>query len=401
MSLFKLFATKQVSSIQQAQQGTYVISTVMFPDEDYISYGSRICQITNGNTLTLRTILQRIFCQEKASQSNDINVQQQYKNKIKDEISEKESQMSDAKSEKQNVELKIEHIHNRITELKQKLVEEKNKIGQDNKMDQLKLNIGCIILFFMTIYLFVFYSSTFYSAFFKTFGADNISIGTAIFDPSAFVNAYNDGLGELILILAAPIIFMGLGFSLHFFNIQKNVHKYPKIVSIIIVTFIFDCILAYMIAEKIYVVEASMIWDQDPAPFDFGIAVVDIKFWAVIFCGFVTYIIWGIVFDMTMTAYEDLNLNRTSIEQIELKISENNDILSNQRERLNTINSNINKLEISISNLSAKLQSKIIFDPNIIKNSLTQFFQGWTTILGALGLPVEESERIYNEETNS
>ena len=49
-------------------------------------------------------------------------------------------------------------------------------------------------------------------------------------------------------------------------------------------------------------------------------AIHDINSWAVIFCGFIVYIIWGIVFDQCMDAYDKMDLNKTKLKEIAQKI---------------------------------------------------------------------------------
>ena len=63
-----------------------------------------------------------------------------------------------------------------------------------------------------------------------------------------------------------------------------------------VVTFLFDAILAYLIDEKIYNLNKRF---EDPE-FSLGYAIQDPSFWVIIFAGFVSYIIWGLVFDFVM-----------------------------------------------------------------------------------------------------
>jgi hypothetical protein len=72
--------------------------------------------------------------------------------------------------------------------------------------------IGTIILTLLTVYLFIFYSSAAYSAFFKNFTVNDTSIVNSIFDAQAITRAFVDGFTELLLILTIPAVFLGLGF---------------------------------------------------------------------------------------------------------------------------------------------------------------------------------------------
>ncbi len=60
-----------------------------------------------------------------------------------------------------------EECEKRMKELQDEKVRIKNERYQVNKDAKLKLIIGLVILLPLTFYLFLFYSSTFYSAFFS------------------------------------------------------------------------------------------------------------------------------------------------------------------------------------------------------------------------------------------
>ena len=80
--------------------------------------------------------------------------------------------------------------------------------------------------------------------------SDNVM--NAMFDANALSNAANAGMAELGFVLSAPVIFLGLGFGLHFFAMQKGAQKYIKMGAILLVTFMFDCILAYLIGKQLH-----------------------------------------------------------------------------------------------------------------------------------------------------
>ena len=107
--------------------------------ETYRHWGLRVCAIASGSCYVLKPYLHNVYNYIHKEQ-NDCKQRQQDK---KDRISEL------------NVEKK----------------ELKNKAYEVNKTAKLKLILGLIILVPLTFYLFLFYSSTFYSAFFKDFGA--------------------------------------------------------------------------------------------------------------------------------------------------------------------------------------------------------------------------------------
>ena len=169
------------------------------------------------------------------------------------------------------------------------------------KQPKTKFIIGTIILVPITFYLIIFYLSASYSALFKTFEEDTLI--AAIFDPDALVKGFEDGFLEGVLIITIPFVFMGLGYLIHMMQQERGKIRYVKITALFLLTFLFDVLLAYIIEQKIYDFTKTL----DSKPFGFSIAIQEATFWMIIFAGFVTYIIWGLVFDIVMKEYEALN----------------------------------------------------------------------------------------------
>ncbi len=184
-------------------------------DETYVYYGTRICGKVTASLPALSAFLPRVYNTEKQRQIDDEELQRKHKQELSHQIDDMTSQITQLNAEREKSEHKISDLAEAVSQLKEKLIEAKSVHGEVNKMANVKLILGLVILSVLTLYLVVFYSSTFYSAFFKQFDGD-ISIGAAMFDPQAIPHALADGFGEVIFILCAPIIFMGLGYGLHF-----------------------------------------------------------------------------------------------------------------------------------------------------------------------------------------
>ena len=158
-----------------------------------------------------------------------------------------------------------------------------------------------------------------------------------------------------------------------------------------IITFIFDCILAYLIAKKIYDIETLTKLGEYP-DFSIGMAIEDVNVWAVIFCGFIVYIIWGIVFDMTLTAYEDIRSNKREILKLEDSISVHKDSLSQEKQNLTNNNATLQSLENQRKSLIAEMSNTIHYDTQIIRTALSDFFTGWMTMMNGLSRPSSEQD---------
>lgn len=256
--------------------------------ETYHHWGLRVCAIADGSCFTLAPYLHNVYNYIYNEQVNNQALQEEQRKNIECQIAQKNNDIDSLNRQLDINREQKENCKNIIIEQK----EEKKKIEDSGylvaKDARLKLIIGLVILIPLTLYLFLFYSSTFYSAFFKNFAADD-NVLNAMFDAEALSKALAASVTELCFILCAPVIFMGLGFSLHFFTIQKNRMKYLKMAAILCVTFIFDAILAYMIGKHLH--GMAIIIGTEPLDSKYGLseALNDINTWAVIFCGFIVY----------------------------------------------------------------------------------------------------------------
>lgn len=351
-------------------------------DETYESYGARICGLVYADVNCLTPFLQRIYTSEYQRFVKDESFQAQEKLKIQNKIAQKETDRQKTNNAIESANKEIEKKEREIENWRGEIAELKSNDRMVNKEASIKLYLGTAILLLLSVYLFIFYSSTFYSAFFKDFVNGNTGIGAAMFDSSALVSALRDGVGELIFICTAPVIFMALGYSLHYFNAQKGWGKVVKSGVCILITFFFDCILAYLIGKKLYDVEVMSILTAMP-PYSISAAIADGNIWAVIFCGFITYMIWGIVLDMTLSAYNELKFNKSAIEILENKITKANAEIANLLNRIAGLKNQQANINGEIVALNNEL-SKVFVPRSTIKTALNDFFAGWTTLAGAL-----------------
>lgn len=350
LSLKQLFKPGLASA---QSEKTVMQNPIMTPNKDtiqlqnnetYQHWGKRICGSVGGNILTLIPFLQNVYQYIYKKQAEDEFLQEQRKQQIRTEITICNNN-SEHNTQQINDHLeKIEENRDRIS----KLEEEKTALQVNGKKisgpAKAKLVIGLVILIPLTFYLFLFYSSTFFSAF-----LDNGHIKSAagaMFNANAFKEAWATSVPEFFLMISFPVIFLGLGFGLHFFSIEDGKMKYLKMAAIVLVTFAFDSILAYKIGERIYNWQVLNGTIPSGVPYSFSLAIKDVSSWAVIFCGFIAYIIWGIVFDQSMDAYGGLNQNQIELKAIEdkmEKIRNENDDENSHIQSLRADNTKIKK----------------------------------------------------------
>lgn len=392
---------KSLFSISNTPTTTQIAADSKNEQETYRHYGTRICGIVTASSNSLAPYLQQIYNSERRSQANDRNLQEQKRNELQTKLNDINSNIQSERSSISRIETSKVASEEKIAELREQLNEAKAKDGEVNKMAKTKMCIGLVILAILTVYLFIFYSSTFYTAFLFQPSDDNIdsiNIGTAMFNSRALSDAWAHGIGEFLFIVTAPIIFLGLGYALHFFMVQKSFTKWFKVILLFGVTLAFDCILAYKIGDMIHGLN-SMMTLAETEPYSFKMAIADINSWAVVFCGFIVYVIWGIVFDMVMTAYENLRSNKHEIKSIQDQITSQKQNLASLNDKLCQHQTNIAALQAKHDTLMNRMANNIFINEHLIKSCLSDFFAGWISLMPALSCSQsqqEDAQRIYD-----
>lgn len=376
----------------------------------YHEAGFRDGSRNSGSPLALSICLNAIYAKFQNEEKELVEKQQLAKEPYINEQKTKETEIKTLaigeESKKQQITLvdtNIRKVKDNIEELKFEI----NELARDpekyhisaSKGASTKFWIGLIILMPLSLYLFTFYISTSYSAFFKPFDA-NSTIIMNVLDSKAFSKAWQDGSLEGAFVTFIPFVFLGLGYLIHMFGEVKSAANYIKIGLLLLTTFVFDAILAYQIEEKIYELTKTF----DTPAFNLHIAFEKIQFWGIIFAGFVVYLIWGVVFDFIMKEHrekdkikheqlrrkKDIQIHQDRIADIEI-----------QKEKLIAELSDIKKLSLEAQGRVVTLQR--IIDAVIIPTKeyvlyASEYMQGWITFVNEkLRISQHEKFDLQNE----
>ncbi len=277
----------------------------------YHEAGFRDGSRNSGSPLALSICLNAIYARFQNEEKELIEKQRLAKEPYINEQKTKETEVKTLVISKENKEQQINKLESDIRAVKDNIEELKFEINDlprnpekyhvsASKGASSKFWIGLIILMPLSLYLFTFYISTSYSAFFKLFDA-NTTIIMNVLDSKAFEKAWHDGSLEGAFVTFIPFVFLGLGYLIHMFGEVKSIGNYTKIGLLLLTTFVFDAILAYQIEEKIYELTRTF----NTPEFNIAIAFGKIQFWGIIFAGFVVYLIWGVVFDFIMKEHRE------------------------------------------------------------------------------------------------
>lgn len=403
MSLKDLFKTK---SILPENDGEEISSSASQQSHlTYQEFGQQQAELLGGTPEVIHPALHSVYLSVKQKIAKDDITQKQRKAEIQSKIDvlEGEVQILKSKGEKKNEELKfeehkIEEANNKIAAIRQN----PSQVLGENGSPKVSFTIGIIIIAFLTLYLFVFYSSAGYSAFFKQFmpsdiaGTDFDKIAKAVFDAQALSKALNDGFTELIFIITLPAVFLGLGYLIHKFSTDKKTGKLSKIVRIgalVSVTFIFDAILAYVIDSNIYeVIRLNDISDNMPN-YTLSMALTDFKFWMIIFSGFVVYIIWGFVFNFVMSEYYNLDKVRVAIEELEKKLHEYKTTCKKIKKEIESLDQDITKNEALVKTHKNDMLTTIVYKSDV-QLEINNFVNGWLAYMSYKNFTDEEKSRV-------
>lgn len=384
----KGFFQKNLNTTEQSNNQTTTSSEdktqIVFGKLDtqtYEDWGFEMSKKQKGNEKAFSGCWSLVKEYYRKKERGDIEKQEQEIKKAQNEIEKREVEKRQKSKIIENIKEKIEQLKEKIDALKKDIfrIKEDPSIVQKDGANKVSLIIGLIILTGLTIYLFVFYSSAVYSAFFKEFTPDNNTIAQAILDGEAIPKAFGLGAGAVLFVLGIPFAFLGLGFLIHKFQEGKGFAKYLKIGFLILITFIFDVILASEIVEKIYDIKRMGDMTGEIPPFSFEIAFSNIQFWSIIFAGFVVYLIWGFVFDFTMEAYHKLDVVSRAIKAKESEITLLDEDIKKYQKEIDDNQDCIHKLELECIPLQKIIDGDVfVLNWSKFYQCINEFTNGWT-----------------------
>ncbi|MDT7832028.1 hypothetical protein RQM59_06530 [Flavobacteriaceae bacterium S356] len=349
-----------------------------------------------GNPQNLKASLEKTYEAFEKKCKEDVAEQHKLKHGYVTEQKGKKTTLLNAEEKLKNLNHKAEETKKEIEELnkdcRKVLTEPELYLPNVDKKASVKFWIGLFFLMPLAAYIFIFYISTSFSAFFREFDP-GISLFHGIFDPQALSKAYEAGGLELGFVLFIPFVFFGLGYLIHMFQENKGLKSGLKIGVLFLITFLFDAILAYLIDEKLY----NLTKTYDSEVFNISIAFQSISFWLIIFAGFVSYIVWGLVFDFVMKEYADRDKIKAFIKERKEEIEEKKQKLLNFKELISFQKEMISTIKVRISELQNIIDGFILPVMNY-KALSTELLEGWQGYISAeLPLGREEKENLLTD----
>lgn len=376
--------------------------TVKTDDNEKITYtqlGFRSAQKSQSNPEAIDGYLEIVY--DKFLEDQKLDEQG-----LKDRIAKLKAEVQQEKAKKQDAIADI-NANKRNKEDKEKEIEELElekidiRNGDGETSNTTPFVIGTFITLLLTLYLFVFYSSSGYSAF---YGIKPGSLG--FINPNVFADATNKGGGVIALIILFPVIFLGLGFLIHdaLEKIKTGKNKGSALATILVlltITLIADAFIGYKISEGVHTNEFNA--GRTDELWKFNMIYSDINFYLVLILGFVVYVIWGFLLNYVLSH----SYLKTESEKIKLMIENINNRISERRKELSDIIAKIHKFEGDIVTIDNKVEEKqkdiigyengvIPINVSSLKGSVGEFMGGWQNYTHGNFSPSRASNLIDN-----
>ncbi len=378
---------QQLTRKNETEQLPNTLPTITIDDQTQVAYeDAKLC---SGRTPNLKASLETLYEQFFTKTKQDDRTQHQLKQPY---IIEKESlsvKSMNGIEEENKVLSQKEALQTEINTLKQEgiqLMDNPSVLEKLKPQSKAKFWIGLVFLVPLSFYIFIFYISTAYSAFFKEFDP-NVSLFHTIFEAKALNKALEAGWLEAGFVALIPFVFFSLGYLIHMFWSRKKWSGYIKVAILFIVTFTFDAILAYLIDEKEYNFNKSF----NSPEFSISHAFQDPTFWLIIFAGFVSYIVWGLVFDMVMIEHAKRDtltfFRKNHQEKLRLKYKE----LEKLQEKHDAIEEENTQYKVRQKELECIIDGFILPIQNYKVTAIT-YLKGWQQYIAA-ELPIGQDEK--------
>lgn len=231
------------------------------------------------------------------------------------------------------------------------------------------------IIAVFALYLFFFYSSVVYSAFFRVVNIAKDTVFNSIFYPRSFSDAYATGFTALAITVLAPFIFMGIGVIMHKIKSDNRRNKYFMLFAFTSLVFVLDALLAYHISERLH--DAKMINSFEKITgYNFWLALADPNFWLIIFFGFVVYFVFGYL----LTYFDEEKDITGRIHKLLQNCDDRIALLSGKCDSLNLkieeAEKNIEELKLKLAGLNKK-DDMVTWSRSELKMMLADFTLGW------------------------
>jgi len=335
-----------------------------------------------GNAHALDNLLNRVLRGYLVDERNDDSRRQQHEQRVSNQLLELEKQAETARTEIRKINgTQLPALRDAIEQLDEEIVQirrdEAAGLRDPNHLDRFKLRLYGGLVGLLTLFVFMFYVSAFYSAFYRDLAGELQTAGpdkqtgvlSAIFAKTAF--------SVIDFHWCGPLLLFAFGGLLHVLVDNKTLVGRLMLVSLLGVIAGTDGLIAYFVEAKNHEVKVLMglaeagshAWWASPV------------FWLVIAMGFVAALVWSALLHAWMQEVSKKDVGRIAA----LDIQHRQDKQWSLKGQINTLTTSLADLEgqlvsieLDIKALQARRQS-VVFSPSELEKYVTDFYDGWLT----------------------
>lgn len=322
---------------------------------------------------------------------------------LEDLVENLENTLTKEEEKKEKQEGSLRSMQYMIAELEGEIDDVNSITSSEEKADLssgfFSFAFGAVITLLLTLYLFLFYSSTGFST---LYGVQEK--GNSVFNVDVFTDAGSRGGSAFGFVILFPVIFLAVGFVMHIFleryKASKRQNKQADFMGvglILVVTFLADALIGYKIAEGLHMRDYNQgitidIWE-------FGMIWSDVNFYLILFLGFAVYVIWGFLLNYVLThdylnswqrnQYKIARADNTRKELVEMSIR-----LKREEEKFEADSEQIQIRKAALTKLKmGEIPKLIVFER--LEKVVGEFMEGYYTyFINALGESDHAKERI-------
>ena len=310
---------------------------------------------------------------EKKPQHHDIETEI---NDLNEKATEKENEIKLEKEKHNQIKEEVEHINIEIEAIR---IDSEGDF-LNSEFNWAKVILTTVFTVFLGVALVFFYSSLINNAIFADFGQrinnmnmDDLSIFNSIIDTNLL---FSLSIGTFISYLFSTL-FIAIGILLHFDVNNNKKRSFLIKAAFISIAFFAEVLFAYNIENNIYELKMMTgLVDEMPG---FWEMIISKEVFTVLVLGFVSYLVWSLLFEVNLKEWRKRNPKKMAA----IQIKELNRVINRRRHDIRELKKDIQLLENDITILEQRIKAlklrleHVFFDENEIENRLNDFFTGW------------------------
>lgn len=351
------------------------------PPVDLNAVGYEKAERHRGNALALENLLNRVLRGYLVSERADDEGRKRHEQRTGEQILALEKQATDARTRiRQITESELPALQEKVDDLSEEILQirkdEAAGLRDPNHLDRTKLRLYGGLAALVTLFVYLFYVSSFYAGFYRDIATELRAAGpdgqsavlSAIFSRQAFLCFDFHWVG--------PLLLFAFGAMLHVLGEVPGRWTKAGFGLLLAVVLGTDGLIAYFVENKQHEMKIMMGmanltdahgWWSSPV------------FWLVLAMGFVAALVWSGLLHAWMKEVSKKDVNRLTALDIRHRLDKQQALreqMAALKAQLVELDGQITRFGLDIKALEARRQA-VVFSPSELEKYVTDFYDGW------------------------